>query len=227
MSNRPARPSLSEAASRPMRLRLVVLTPGKQQGKAIEIKGPEFLVGRDPKCQLRPGSPLISNRHCAIVPGNGQAFVRDFGSTNGTFLNDQPVQGEAELHHDDRLKIGPLLFRVCVEDAVPAPAAKPVVAAKAPARVAAPGPEIAAEEDEDIAAMLLSLPSGDGAADPPSPAAAVPEGSTVRDIVVQSITRNEAPMPAGNPAAKPASGDSSRAAADLLKKYMTRPRAAG
>src|SRR3954447_10838758 len=110
-----------EERGRPMKLSLIVLTSGKQEGKAIEIKGPEFLVGRDPECQLRPASPLISKRHCAIVLGDGKAVVRDFGSTNGTFLNDQPVKGEAELHNDDQLKIGPLHFRVRIE----APAAKP------------------------------------------------------------------------------------------------------
>src|SRR5919202_1000117 len=152
-----------------MKLSLVVLTPGKQEGKVLEIKGPQFLVGRDPECQLRPASPLISKRHCAILQREGKVFVRDFGSTNGTFLNDQPVKGEAELHHDDRLKIGPLLFGVRMEAAAPAPA---------PAPAAKPGPKKG--EDEDIAAMLLSLPGEEGEAGAAPPE--VPEGSTVHDM---------------------------------------------
>ena len=47
---------------------------------------------------------------------DGKVYVRDFDSTNGTFVNDQPVKGEVELHHDDKLKIGPLLFAVRIEE---------------------------------------------------------------------------------------------------------------
>jgi len=231
-----------------MKLSLIVLTSGKQEGKAIEIKGPEFLVGRDPECQLRPASPLISKRHCAIVLGDGKAVVRDFGSTNGTFLNDQPVKGEAELHNDDQLKIGPLHFRVRLEapaakpKPAPAPAAKPGPkpapkpgpGAKAPARAAAPAPKPAAGEDEDIAAMLLSLPGEEGEAGPAGAAPEVPEGSTVHDIAVPpALTGKEPPQPEANQPpkppdkgaqSKPATGNTSNAAAELLKKYMTRPR---
>jgi predicted component of type VI protein secretion system len=98
-----------------MKLSLIVLASGKQEGKVLEIKLPQFLVGRDPQCHLRPASSLISKRHCVILQREGKAFVRDFDSTNGTFLNDEPVRGEVELHNDDRLKIGPLLFTVRLE----------------------------------------------------------------------------------------------------------------
>ena len=53
---------------------------------------------------------MISKRHCAIVQRDNKVFIQDFGSTNGTSLNDQPVKDEIELHDADRLKIGPLHF---------------------------------------------------------------------------------------------------------------------
>jgi pSer/pThr/pTyr-binding forkhead associated (FHA) protein len=102
-----------------MRFSLVVLTPGNTQGQVVEIKLAQFLVGRDPACHLRPASPLISKRHCVLLQGDGKVFVRDLGSTNGTFVNRQPVRGESELHHDDQLMIGPLMFRVRVEAGPP------------------------------------------------------------------------------------------------------------
>jgi predicted component of type VI protein secretion system len=110
-----------------MKLTLVVMSPGnKMEGKALEIKLAQFLVGRDPQCHLRPASPLISKRHCALLQRDGKVFVRDFESTNGTFVNDQPVKGEVELHHEDQLKIGPLLFSVRIE--VPTPVSRPTPA---------------------------------------------------------------------------------------------------
>src|SRR5437868_10232054 len=98
-----------------MKLSLVVMSEGKAQGQAIPITLPQFLIGRDKECQLRPASPLISKRHCALLVKGGKAFVRDFGSTNGTFVNEEPVKGERQLQPDDLLKVGSLQFRVVIE----------------------------------------------------------------------------------------------------------------
>ena len=106
-----------------MKLSLLVLTSGKQEGKVLDIKLPQFLIGRDPQCNLRPASPLISKRHCALIVRDGKAFIRDFGSMNGTYLNDQRVEGEKELKNDDQLKVGPIHFAVRFEASAPAPVA--------------------------------------------------------------------------------------------------------
>src|SRR5215467_6865446 len=98
-----------------MKLSLVVLTAGKQEGKILPIALSQFVIGRDPQCQLRPASALISKRHCALIQREGKAFVRDFDSTNGTFVNNEQVKGEIELHNGDQLKIGPLMFTVLLE----------------------------------------------------------------------------------------------------------------
>jgi pSer/pThr/pTyr-binding forkhead associated (FHA) protein len=44
--------------------------------------------------------------------------VRDFGSKNGTYVNDERVQGERELKVGDELTIGPLRFSVHVDHAI-------------------------------------------------------------------------------------------------------------
>src|ERR671934_1307214 len=98
-----------------MKLNLVVLTAGKSEGKVIPIPVPEFVIGRDANCHLRPASPLVSKRHCAVLIRGGKAFVRDFNSTNGTFVNDEQVKGERELLNGDRLTVGPLYFAVRLE----------------------------------------------------------------------------------------------------------------
>ena len=108
-----------------MKLSLVVQTPGHNQGKVLEIKLSPFVVGRDPQCHLRPASSRISKRHCAVLQRDNKVFVRDFESINGTFVNDEQVQGEVELHDGDRLRMGRLLFEVKVE--VAAPVNRPVV----------------------------------------------------------------------------------------------------
>src|SRR5438876_12427577 len=102
-----------------MKLSLVVLSEGKARGQAIPITLSQFLIGRDAQCHLRPASAMISKRHCAILIKGGKVFVRDFGSTNGTFVNDDPIKGERQIQNEDLLKVGPLLFRVALEASPP------------------------------------------------------------------------------------------------------------
>jgi len=237
-----------------MKLSLVVLTPGKGEGKVIPMTLSQFIIGRDPQCHLRPASPVISKRHCAVMVRGEQAFLRDFDSTNGTFLNDEPVKGEVELKNGDRLKAGPLAFAIQIEAGVaaapapapakaavkaPAKAAAPAVK-QAPAKAAAPAAEeqdLAAtaldgmdgmggggEDDESIADMLLSL--GDDA--PSTGSAIVPEGSTIMDIPVPP-PGTEAPGEKNKGKdkmgqAKAAQASTSNAAKAILDKYMKRPR---
>jgi len=218
-----------------MKLSLLVLTAGKQEGKVLEIKLPQFLVGRDPQCHLRPASPLISKRHCALIQKDGKVFVRDFGSTNGTFVNDEQVEGERELRNEDQLKIGPIHFAVRLEaepSRTPVPPTKsptkvapatppPSTSADTPAPPTATKPKAASAED-DIAAMLLSLDDGSSA----TSGDVVPEGSTVFDLQAQQDPNAPVKPEAKDDKKKPAStGDTRSAAASILEKMMKRPRA--
>jgi pSer/pThr/pTyr-binding forkhead associated (FHA) protein len=202
-----------------MKLSLLVLTPGKSEGKVIPIPIPQFVIGRDPDCQLRPASALISKRHCAVLVRGGKAFVRDFESTNGTFVNDQPVKGEQELRNDDQLKVGPLAFRVRIE-------ARPAAGKPEPAQ---PAPAAESGDDESVAAMLLSIQDDEGStpATTPLDSEGIPTGSTVMEAMTPTGEdgKEEGKPGANKPAAaKPATGNTSSAAKAILDKYIRRPR---
>jgi predicted component of type VI protein secretion system len=222
-----------------MKLNLVVLTPGKGEGMNIPITLGQFLIGRDPQCNLRPASPLISKRHCAVMVKGEQVFLHDFGSTNGTLLNDQPVKGEVELHNEDRLKVGPLTFLVRMEPGsvpvdkkTPMPPTKtPAPPTKAPAAKAAPPKSPAkatsSQSDDDSAAeMLLGLmDDGETVGGPDK----VPDGSTVMDVPI--LPPGETPPGEAAAAgkdkhtqAKAQAASTSTAAKAILEKYMKRPR---
>jgi predicted component of type VI protein secretion system len=201
-----------------MKISLEVLTPGKMQGKTIPISLAQFMIGRDPQCQLRPASALISKRHCAVLVRGGKVFVRDFDSTNGTMVDDERVRGEQELHHDSRLQIGPLEFRVIIESSPPVTKPTPV-----PAPAASP-------EDDAAAAMLLSIQEED-APPPGSPGVdseGIPTGSTVMDILSPpgegAAAEEEKKVEDKGAAAKAAAANTSIAAKAILEKYMRRQR---
>jgi pSer/pThr/pTyr-binding forkhead associated (FHA) protein len=100
-----------------MEVKLVVAN-GKNIGQEIPVTGPKFLVGRADDCQLRPRSDVISRYHCVILVEEAFIVVRDFGSKNGTFVNDEQIMGEEELHNGDRLRVGQLEFDVALSDEV-------------------------------------------------------------------------------------------------------------
>lgn len=68
----------------------------------------EVVIGRDPGCDLvLAADPMVSRRHAAIdVPRPGTAFLRDLGSSNGTFLNGARVTGAASLRAGDAIGVG-------------------------------------------------------------------------------------------------------------------------
>jgi pSer/pThr/pTyr-binding forkhead associated (FHA) protein len=97
-----------------MKLRLVVVK-GRPEGMEIPLPMPQFLIGRDPRCNLRPSSESVSKLHCAVVQRNEGAFVRDLKSTNGTFVNNDRIHGEVQVKDGDLIKVGPLVLAVKIE----------------------------------------------------------------------------------------------------------------
>jgi pSer/pThr/pTyr-binding forkhead associated (FHA) protein len=155
-----------------MKLSLVVKAAGKQEGKVLLVTLSQFVIGRDPQCHLRPASAMISKRHCALVQRDGKAYIQDFGSTNGTFVNEQPIKGEVELHNNDQLKVGPLLFEVRITQEVPAakgatpkPPTKPIPGVKpspASAKAAAKTPPPPVKAPPDGAKTAFEMPGASG-----------------------------------------------------------------
>jgi predicted component of type VI protein secretion system len=205
-----------------MKLTLEVLTAGKMQGKTIPITLSQFIIGRDPQCQLRPASALISKRHCAVLVRNGGVYVRDFDSTNGTFINEQPVKGERELRDADQLKVGPLDFRVHIEGILAVDKPTPIPPTKAPEK---------SQDDDDAAAMLLSLQDDSVAPSLGTPvdSEGVPTGSTLMEALPNPSSEEGGKGDAKAEtdklqAVKQAQANTSVAAKAILDKYMRRPR---
>lgn len=190
-----------------MKLQLVVLTAGKWEGKTIPINRAQFLIGRDPQCHLRPASPMISKRHCALLVKNGKVLVRDFESTNGTFVNDEAVKGEVELPHDSVLKCGPLSFRVVIE-----------IDKSAPAKQGA-----SAGQEEAAGDLLMSI-LDDGSPSPLSGGDGVPDGSTIMELAAPPPPGGENKPGEKDKAAPKPPANTSNAAKAILEKYMRRPR---
>ena len=84
---------------------LVVVEPPQQRGRRYDLAN-EVTVGRAAGCQVTIDDTYASQLHARVFNRDGQLFVEDLGSTNGTFLNRKKVQGPQVLHRGDRLQVG-------------------------------------------------------------------------------------------------------------------------
>ena len=94
---------------------------GKQDGNRIALP-PKFLIGREQDCQLRPNSDLVSRHHCMFTLDDYTLRLRDLGSTNGTLVNNELLEGQVVLKNGDQVRVGNLEFEVVMPeetDAVP------------------------------------------------------------------------------------------------------------
>ena len=65
-----------------------------------------LLVGRSPSAGIKLEDQTVSRVHARLECREGQVFVEDLGSRNGTLLNGRPVARDALLVPGDRVRIG-------------------------------------------------------------------------------------------------------------------------
>src|SRR6478609_1753461 len=77
------RPSAKEAC--------LVVIYGLELGKKYNLNSASLVVGRSSKCDIQIDQESISRNHSKIVNTGKSILIRDLGSTNGTYVNDEPV----------------------------------------------------------------------------------------------------------------------------------------
>ena len=101
---------VSEAASEPGQSCLVVFY-GQNLGKRYFLDKDEQIIGRSDSAHICVDQESVSRKHTRIVSmDDGSWRVVDLGSTNGTFVNDQPV-ADAELRNGDMVRVGQTIFK--------------------------------------------------------------------------------------------------------------------
>ena len=97
---------------------LVVLSPNFF-GACCVIGKPAMVIGRAAECDLVLDDPLLSRTHCVVsARENGDFYLEDLDSTNGTFLNSRNVNEKIPLHYGDRIAIGDTIVRLLIEEEV-------------------------------------------------------------------------------------------------------------
>ncbi|HSO00595.1 MAG TPA: adenylate/guanylate cyclase domain-containing protein [Candidatus Nanopelagicales bacterium] len=83
--------------------RLILQTAEGTQ--AIELR-PVNSLGRHPNNSIQLLDKIVSKEHCIIELRGDHYVLRDLGSLNGTFINNERVRGEQALKHGDEIALG-------------------------------------------------------------------------------------------------------------------------
>ncbi|HEY4378265.1 MAG TPA: FHA domain-containing protein [Acidimicrobiales bacterium] len=86
-------------------VQLAVVEPVEQKGRTFPLAD-ELTVGRAAGCQVTLDDTYASQIHARVFARDGQLFVEDLGSTNGTYLNRKKVLGPMVMQRGDRLQVG-------------------------------------------------------------------------------------------------------------------------
>ena len=104
----------SKAANTASLGQLVVVDSGPsniQPGTRFNLE-PQTYIGRGPTNTIQIPDSFVSSEHTHIWFEHGKWFVQDAGSTNGTFVNNQPAFNAIEAKPGDVVRVGFLQFKL-------------------------------------------------------------------------------------------------------------------
>jgi len=78
---------------------------GLRAGSAYDLSD-GALLGRGDSADIRLEDTFASTQHARLVPQGDVMVLEDLGSTNGTYLNGEPLRGPQPLHVGDTIRIG-------------------------------------------------------------------------------------------------------------------------
>lgn len=86
-------------------LMLFTTTPVRGYWTTCDLGTKSLVIGRDPSCGIVEDLPYVSARHAEISWDRGRYYLSDCGSSAGTFLNGQQVEGRMQLRERDHISI--------------------------------------------------------------------------------------------------------------------------
>lgn len=106
------RAAAREPAERPGRL-IVLDSPSGEpavgRSFALDVITP---LGRDVNNAIVIDDPFASAEHAVLTYRGRSWYLEDLGSTNGSYVNGQPIEGMAAVGYGDELQIGQVRFRL-------------------------------------------------------------------------------------------------------------------
>lgn len=93
----------------------LVVVGGEAKQAEVRLKVLPTIIGRAREATLTLPHPLVSRKHCEILEENGRLYVKDLGSLNGTYVNNERIDGQQLLDPEQLLTLGNVTFRAVYE----------------------------------------------------------------------------------------------------------------
>jgi pSer/pThr/pTyr-binding forkhead associated (FHA) protein len=103
-------------------LRLSPDLPGEEFLDDVVVDQFPCVLGRHPECDFQVNLPFISRHHCSLFLHEGQVWVQDLNSRNGTAVNDREALRPQVLQDGDQLRLASVAFHVALTQAAEDPA---------------------------------------------------------------------------------------------------------
>ena len=88
----------------------LVVIYGLELGRKYNLETANVIIGRSSKADVQIDQESVSRNHAKIMNTGKSIILRDLGSTNGTYVNDQLID-EYVLRDGDFVKIGRTIFK--------------------------------------------------------------------------------------------------------------------
>ncbi|MFW2373668.1 MAG: FHA domain-containing protein [Gammaproteobacteria bacterium] len=90
---------------------MIIQTVDGVVSNRFDIEKPSLRFGRSSSNQVQIDDLAVSSKHAQIVVKEGEEgqdafYLQDLNSTNGTFMNEEFVEEDQQLHHNDNIRIG-------------------------------------------------------------------------------------------------------------------------
>ncbi len=90
---------------------LKVIEPDDLRGRTYDLPE-EVTLGRATGCGVQVEDAYTSNIHARMYRRDGELWVEDLGSTNGTWVNAERIATPARLGRGDLVQVGGTVFEV-------------------------------------------------------------------------------------------------------------------
>jgi pSer/pThr/pTyr-binding forkhead associated (FHA) protein len=113
---RPSRPSKDAVAARKQQRKppkqgrgepsRVVVIDGPDKDRSVPLEGAPVTFGRGPECTMPLADEYVSTAHARLLFHDGQWYVEDLGSTNGTYLGNERLTRSMPVGARSRVRLG-------------------------------------------------------------------------------------------------------------------------
>jgi diguanylate cyclase (GGDEF)-like protein len=89
---------------------------GSALGRRYILDAAQVTIGRSPSTGIVIAEASVSREHARCTLSVNRVDLEDLGSSNGTFINDQKIQGRAPLRDGDIIRLGSVLLKYFAHD---------------------------------------------------------------------------------------------------------------